>query len=160
MIFQMETLLYEVSAIFLIPALLAIVASLAYALLTFGRFLVECGQRYSGRKTSGLTQYYQITKAHSDDLELWIMKRLEPLRLVARVAPLLGLVATLIPMGPALLALTAGEAADVATNLVVAFSGVTLALIAASLAFFILNIRRRWLLEELREIETGRELLT
>ncbi len=37
--------------------------------------------------------------------------------------------------------------------MVVAFSGVTLALIAASLSFWILNIRRRWLFEELRVIE-------
>jgi biopolymer transport protein ExbB/TolQ len=53
------------------------------------------------------------------------------------------------------MALTSGETAEMASNLVIAFSGVTLALIAASIAFFILNIRRRWLLEELRLIEAG-----
>jgi len=157
MIFDFETILYEVSAVFLVPALTAILVSLVYSLLTLGRFLVELAQRYSGRKQGALTQYYRKTGADSDDLELWIMKRLEPLRLVSRVAPLLGLVATLIPMGPALMALTSGESAEMASNLVVAFSGVTLALIAASLAFFVLNIRRRWLLEELRVIETGAE---
>ena len=160
MISNLETVLYEVSAVFLLPALVAILASLAFSLLTLGRFLVELAQRYSGRKQGALTQYYRETKAHSDDLELWIMKRLEPLRLVSRVAPLLGLVATLIPMGPALMALTSGEAAEMASNLVVAFSGVTLALIAASLAFFVLNVRRRWLLEELRVIEAGVEALS
>lgn len=157
MISNFETILYEVSAVFLVPALTAILVSLAYSLLMLGRFLVELVQRHSGRKQGALTQYYRMTEVHSDDLELWIMKRLEPLRLVSRVAPLLGLVATLIPMGPALMALTSGDSADMASNLVVAFSGVTLALIAASLAFFILNIRRRWLLEELRLIETRRE---
>nr|WP_321442052.1 MotA/TolQ/ExbB proton channel family protein [uncultured Hyphomonas sp.] len=160
MIFDFETILYEVSAVFLLPALTAILVSLAYSLLTLGRFLMELVQRYSGRKQGALTQYYRKTGADSDDLELWIMKRLEPLRLVSRVAPLLGLVATLIPMGPALMALTSGESAEMASNLVVAFSGVTLALIAASLAFFVLNIRRRWLLEELRVIETGAEVVS
>jgi biopolymer transport protein ExbB/TolQ len=160
MIFDFETILYEVSAVFLLPALTAILVSLAYSLLTLGRFLMELAQRYSGRKQGALTQYYRKTGADSDDLELWIMKRLEPLRLVSRVAPLLGLVATLIPMGPALMALTSGESAEMASNLVVAFSGVTLALIAASLAFFVLNIRRRWLLEELRVIETGAEVVS
>jgi biopolymer transport protein ExbB/TolQ len=160
MIFDFETILYEVSAVFLVPALVAILVSLAYSLLTLGSFLMELAQRYSGRKQGALTQYYRKTSADSDDLELWIMKRLEPLRLVSRVAPLLGLVATLIPMGPALMALTSGESAEMASNLVVAFSGVTLALIAASLAFFVLNIRRRWLLEELRVIETGAEAVS
>ena len=160
MIFDFETILYEVSAVFLVPALTAILVSLAYSLLTLGRFLMELALRYSGRKQGALTQYYRKTGADSDDLELWIMRRLEPLRLVSRVAPLLGLVATLIPMGPALMALTSGESAEMASNLVVAFSGVTLALIAASLAFFVLNIRRRWLLEELRVIETGAEVVS
>lgn len=160
MIFDFETILYEVSAVFLVPALVAILVSLVYSLLTLGSFLMELAQRYSGRKRGALTQYYRKTSADSDDLELWIMRRLEPLRLVSRVAPLLGLVATLIPMGPALMALTSGESAEMASNLVVAFSGVTLALIAASLAFFVLNIRRRWLLEELRVIETGAEAVS
>nr|WP_321362288.1 MotA/TolQ/ExbB proton channel family protein [uncultured Hyphomonas sp.] len=160
MIFDFETILYEVSAVFLVPSLIAILVSLVYSLLTLGRFLMELAQRYSGRKQGALTQYYRETRADSDDLELWIMRRLEPLRLVSRVAPLLGLVATLIPMGPALMALTSGESAEMASNLVVAFSGVTLALISASLAFFVLNIRRRWLLEELRVIETGAEAVS
>ncbi len=93
----------------------------------------------------------------SDDLELTIMRRLEWLRIVSRTAPMLGLVATMIPMGPALLALSRGEAASVGENLVVAFSAVILALVAASITFFILTIRRRWLLEELRGIERARE---
>lgn len=41
--------------------------------------------------------------------------------------------------------------------MVVAFSGVTLALIAASLSFVVLNVRRRWLLEELRLVEREAE---
>ena len=84
MIFDFETILYEVSAVFLVPALVAILVSLAYSLLTLGRFLMELAQRYSGRKQGALTQYYRKTSADSDDLELWIMKRLEPLRLVSR----------------------------------------------------------------------------
>ena len=89
----------------------------------------------------------------SDDLELWILKRLEWLRITSRTAPMLGLVATMIPMGPALLALTRSDAQSVGENLVVAFSAVILALVAASLCFLVLTVRRRWLLEELRAIE-------
>jgi len=59
----------------------------------------------------------------------------------------------MIPMGPALLALTEGDAKGVGQNLVVAFSAVILALVAASISFWILTVRRRWLLQALRQIE-------
>jgi biopolymer transport protein ExbB/TolQ len=85
------------------------------------------------------------------------MKRLEWLRIVSRTAPMLGLVATMIPMGPALLGLSRGDAKSVGENLAVAFSAVILALVAASITFFVLTIRRRWLLEELRTVERARE---
>lgn len=68
---------------------------------------------------------------------------------------MLGLVATMLPMGPALLALTRDDAKTMGENLVVAFSAVVLALISASIAFLILTIRRRWLLQDLRAIERG-----
>src|SRR5690606_36634187 len=89
----------------------------------------------------------------AEDLELWIMRRLEGMRVVSRTASLLGLIATMIPMGPALLALGRGDAAGVGESLVTAFSAVILALIAASITFFVLTVRRRWLLQDLRDLE-------
>ena len=141
--------LFEVSRFFLVPVLALIAASLAYALVVLGMFLVEVVQRRRG----GYRPVLGDAAAHSDDLELSIMKRLEWLRIVSRTAPMLGLVATMIPMGPALQALSRGDAASVGENLVVAFSAVILALVSASITFFILTIRRRWLLEELRLLE-------
>ena len=153
MYLSFETVLYHISSIFLLPALAFIMAALVYALFALGGALIEGAMRRHGRRKSALLAYYRETSADSDDLELWILRRLELLRLSARVTPMLGLVATLIPMGPALLALTQNEAAEMAQNMVVAFAGVTLALVAASIAFLVLNVRRRWLLEDLREIE-------
>lgn len=153
MIFSFETVLYQISSVFLIPALFVIILALAYALFALGGLLIEIYLRHRGQCRSELYSYYKDTNVASDDLELWIMRKLEPLRLTARVSPLLGLVATLIPMGPALLAVTENDAVTMGQNMVVAFAGVTLALIAASIAFMVLNIRRRWLLEEMREIE-------
>ena len=49
------------------------------------------------------------------------------------------------------------ERLAVGENLVVAFSAVILALVAASITFFILTVRRRWLLQELRAVERARE---
>ena len=148
-----ESLLYQVSSVFLIPALLMICAALIYSLMATGGLLMDYVMRRRGKTTSRLSEYASAADIHSDDLELWIMKRLELLRLTSRITPLLGLVATLIPMGPALLALSENNTAAVGENMVVAFAGVTLALIAASLSFSVLNIQRRWLFEELRLIE-------
>ncbi|WGM45896.1 hypothetical protein KOAAANKH_00761 [Brevundimonas sp. NIBR10] len=149
-----EVGLYQVASLFLIPALILIVAALAFSLFALGAFAVEAMQR---RRPDWRAPLSRRPETASDDLELVIMKDLEGLRIVSRSAPMLGLVATMIPMGPALLALGRGDASGVGQNMVVAFSGVTLALIAASIAHYVLTVRRRWLLGDLRAIERTRE---
>jgi biopolymer transport protein ExbB/TolQ len=62
-------------------------------------------------------------------------------------------VATMIPMGPALKALGDGQLADVSRSLMVAFSAVILALIAAALTYWVVNVRRRWYAADLLAIE-------
>ncbi|QYF86962.1 MotA/TolQ/ExbB proton channel family protein [Brevundimonas sp. PAMC22021] len=153
----LEAGLYQVASLFLIPALILILAALAFALFSLGAFVVEAAQRQRKGWRSPLAVHQQRTNAPSDDLELWILKKLEGLRIVSRSAPMLGLVATMIPMGPALLSLGRGDASGVGENMVVAFSGVTLALIAASIAHYLLTVRRRWLLQDLRAIERAQE---
>ncbi len=152
-----ESSLYEVARLFLLPVLVLIVLSLAYAFVVLGMFLAEAWQRWRGTYLSRLMKYHAETRAQSDDLELWILHRLEWLRIVSRASPMLGLVATMIPMGPALLALSNNEAKGIGENLVVAFSAVILALVSASITYFVLTVRRRWLLEELRAFERKRE---
>lgn len=151
----LEATLYDLSRLFLVPVMMLILASLAYAILALGGFAAEWVQRMRGRRGGRLTVHRQRTGCAIDDLELVVLRRLEWLRIVSRAAPMLGLVATMIPMGPALLALGTNNSQAVGENLVVAFSSVILALLAASITFFVYTIRRRWLLEELRAIETG-----
>ncbi|MGC4249988.1 MAG: MotA/TolQ/ExbB proton channel family protein [Sphingobium sp.] len=154
----LEATLYDASRLFLVPVILLILAALAFALVSLGRFALEAGARRAGRPGRPLAAHRRRTGCATDDLELLIMRRLEWLRIVSRSAPMLGLVATMIPMGPALLALGSNDGAAVGKNLVVAFSSVILALVAASISFFVYTIRRRWLLEELRTIELGAEM--
>ena len=153
----LESTLYALSRLFLAPVLLLILLSLAYAFLSFGAFAWEGLQRRRGRYRPALLDWHARHGGGSDDLELRILKRLEGLRIVSRTAPMLGLVATMIPMGPALLALTRNDAQGVGENMVVAFSSVILALVAASLTYLVLTVRRRWLLQELRQFERLRE---
>jgi hypothetical protein len=155
---EFESTLYALTRLFMTPVLLLIVAALVYAFVSLGAFAVEAWQRRRGVYRSLLGDFRRDGLG-SDDLELWIMKRLEWLRITSRSAPMLGLVATMIPMGPALLALTRSDAQGVGDNLVVAFSAVILALVSASITFFVLTIRRRWLLQELRDIERAQEIV-
>lgn len=153
-----ELSLYEITKYFLTPVLLLIIAMFIYAFFTLGQFLMELGQRLwaNSRQQSYPSRLdnhrRQLKKCGIEDLELYILKQLEPLRIISRAAPMLGLVATMIPMGPALLSLTEGNSRNVSENLVVAFSAVITALLAASITFVILTVRRRWLLSELRAV--------
>lgn len=144
-----ENILYEVTKIFLAPVLIALSCMFLFALYTLGTFLVDIF-----RPRARVARFEEWTRDHPkaslDDAELQILKQLEPLRLISRTAPMLGLVATMIPMGPALVAVTAGNSKGVSDNLVVAFSAVIIALLSAAITFTVLTVRRRWLLMQLQ----------
>jgi len=153
----LEQGLYDLARVFLVPVLILILIALAYAFIALGAFAMEAWQRRRGTYRSRLAAHQAASGARGDDLEIWILRRLEWLRIVSRSTPMLGLVATMIPMGPALLALSNNDAKAIGQNLIVAFSAVILALVSASITFTVLTVRRRWLLEELRAIERAKE---
>ena len=64
-----------------------------------------------------------------------------------------GLIATLVPMGPALVALTDNDLSRMAELLRNAFAAVVIALAAASIAFWVASVRKRWCAEELVAVE-------
>lgn len=148
----LESLLYQLAQLFLAPVLLIILGLFLFAFYSLGAFAMEAWQRRQ-RQPSALRRHWEATGCALEDLELWILHRLEALRLATRTAPLLGLVATMIPMGPALMSLGEGQANAVGENLVIAFAAVIIALIAAALSFWILTVRRRWMLADLRALE-------
>lgn len=92
--------------------------------------------------------------SHIDD-EPYVEKRLAELENAAKtkcdraerfvkIGPALGLMGTLIPLGPALLGLAQGDLETLATNLVVAFSTTVVGLTIAILGSFVLGARKRW----------------
>ncbi len=146
-----ETFLYEISKFFLTPVLLLLCAMFAYALFCLGMLLFDLALRGTrGRVRAPLSGWLRrYPQATVEALELQVLKRLEMQRIVSRTAPMLGLVATMIPMGPALIAVSSGDAQGMAQNLVVAFAAVIVALLSAAMTFVVHSVRRRWLLEEL-----------
>jgi len=81
-------------------------------------------------------------------------KRLEKTDIIAKVSPAVGLMGTLIPLGPGLTALGAGNIQELANHLTTAFDAAILGMGAAAIAFTISKIRRRWYEEELSNLET------
>ena len=153
---MLETLMYQTGQVFLIPTLLAIALLFVYSFYALGAFAVQWWQRRQTEMGFARTGGFPLvawarhrTELSEDDLDVIAHKLLEVPRVATRVAPMLGLVATMIPMCPALKGLSDGNLAQVSENLTVAFSAVILALIAAAITYWIVSVKRRWLAEEL-----------
>ena len=86
------------------------------------------------------------------DYEEKAAKRTEITRILVRVGPMLGLMGTLIPMGPALLALSQGDVVTLANNLIIAFGTTVLGLLIGGVAYMMTEVRNRWYDRDLRDI--------
>jgi len=153
---SIESLMYEVSSVFLLPVLFLILALFFYSIFQIGVFATQVfvRRKNSTSKAKGYTVFDYAVKnniTNSDDLEVFAFSKLEATTIVTRVAPMLGLVATMIPMGPALKALSSGNIQGVSDNLIVAFSAVILSLLTASITYWITTVRKRWYAKEIRE---------
>ena len=80
-----------------------------------------------------------------------VRRSLAASRLLTKVGPSLGLLGTLIPMGTALAALTAGNLEAMAGQMVVAFTTTIVGLSAGTVAFVIQLVRHNWVNETIRE---------
>lgn len=64
--------------------------------------------------------------------------------LVARLGPMFGLLGTLIPLGPGIIALGRGDTFTLSQSLLTAFDTTIAGLIAAAVAFVVSAVRRKW----------------
>ncbi len=79
--------------------------------------------------------------------------------LVARLGPMLGLMATLIPLGPGMIAMGQGDTKTLADSLLTAFDATVSGLAAAGVAFAISRLRKRWYEDYLSSLEALMESL-
>ncbi len=93
------------------------------------------------------------------DIETDMEKRLEKSRFVTRAGPMLGLMGTLIPMGPALLALAGGDIKTLANNLIIAFGTTVVGLAAGLVGYTITIVRSRWYEQDMSDMEYLAEIL-
>ena len=72
------------------------------------------------------------------------METLKKTDIITRIGPTLGLMGTLIPMGPGLAALGAGDINTLANSLTVAFNTTIVGIGSGALCYFIGKIRSSW----------------
>lgn len=80
-------------------------------------------------------------------------KNLDKLRLMTRVGPTLGLMGTIIPMGPALSALSQGDLEKLSSNIIIAFTTTVVGLAIGTAAYFLSMIKNRWIYEDIKNLE-------
>ncbi|MDI9609696.1 MAG: MotA/TolQ/ExbB proton channel family protein [Archaeoglobales archaeon] len=174
--------MYTISTSLLYPVILTLILLVIYSLMELGAFVVESAKRLrnfeSLRKvaeledlkgienfivTRLLRQFLQDLKKLNprkedvekllEEYELKVAKELEIPRILARIGPMLGLMGTLIPLGPAMIALSQGNIHELATNLITAFATTVLGLIVGGIGYTVFTVRKRWYLEDLSDME-------
>ena len=64
--------------------------------------------------------------------------------IIAKVAPMMGLVCTLVPLGPGIVGMGNGDLTTLSSSLGVAFDGTVAGLVAAMVAMIVSHVRNRW----------------
>ena len=97
-------------------------------------------------------------KALAGDLiseeETRLIKNCNKTDILVKVGPSLGLLGTLIPLGPGLAALGSGDIATLAQSLTIAFDTTVTGLSVGALAYLISKFRKQWYEEDLITVET------
>lgn len=103
-------------------------------------------------------QLYKNNELHDGGLEHLVLEAeenlrhsLNPSRMLVKVAPSLGLLGTLIPMGVSLASMAAGDLEAMAGQMVVAFTTTIIGLACGTGAYVINLVRQSWVNEDIRE---------
>jgi biopolymer transport protein ExbB/TolQ len=94
------------------------------------------------------------------ETSLKLLKSMDRMRILVRVAPSRGLIGTLIPMGTGLAALGQGDMTQLSTDLVIAFTTTVTGLAIGTAAFSFYTVRRRWIEEDIKNMELATEIAT
>lgn len=93
------------------------------------------------------------------NFEIAADKDLATSKTLTKLGPILGLMGTLIPMGPALVGLSTGDIASMAYNMQVAFATTVIGLFAGAIGFLTQQVKQRWYLQDMTNLEFLAELI-
>ena len=150
-------LIYTLTTALLVPVVAALLLLLAASLYQLGALV---GAWSSRRKSDARDRWRvdpsRLERPDGDPLpriELDMTRELSRLRWIVRVAPMLGLMGTLIPMGPALAEFSDGDLRAATTHVVIAFGTTVLGLAAAAVNYTAWQVRKLWYARDLLELE-------
>lgn len=124
-------LMHQITGLLLEPVVWALLFMLVLTLFEVG---IAFGERFGGIK--GIREQSRLMAAGR--------RRIERADFITRLAPMLGLMGTLIPLGPGLAALGEGELRILTTAITVAFDTTVIGLLAGMVGFVLGRLRRRW----------------
>ena len=113
----------------------------------------EILKKIAANKDIGEKSREVLARKLIEEEEMKAAKSIEKTDIIAKIGPAIGLMGTLIPMGPGLAALGAGDITTLAQNLMVAFDAAIIGLGAAAVAFTISRVRRRWYEDQLSTLD-------
>jgi len=80
-------------------------------------------------------------------------RELAQCRTLVKLGPMMGLMGTLIPMGPALVGLASGDITSMAYNMQVAFATTVVGVFVAAIGVVTLQVKQRWYAREQNDLE-------
>jgi biopolymer transport protein ExbB/TolQ len=140
--FSLE-LMHQLTGLLLTPVVWALLFFVGLAVYETG---IAIGERFWG-----IARLSRQADSHS--LMALGKRRIERADFITRLAPMLGLMGTLIPLGPGLAALGEGQLKILTTAMTVAFDTTVIGLLAGMIGFVIGRMRRRWYDAALTELE-------
>ncbi|MFV0541389.1 MAG: MotA/TolQ/ExbB proton channel family protein [Aestuariibaculum sp.] len=100
-----------------------------------------------------------ITEKVLADFDIASEKELSSSKSLSKLGPMVGLMGTLIPMGPALVGLAQGDIASMAQNMQVAFSTTVVGLLAGAIGYVTQLVKQRWFVADANNLEYIANLL-
>jgi len=176
----LQNYLYQISGTLLVPTLVMLLGMAAWVVLLIGGMLREGLRRTAVRRClrqarqdrgqamrhlsdcpHGLpARFIALDAAHPgerekalEDLENSVAAGLSKLTWITRIAPMLGLMGTLIPLGPALTGLASGDMKMLSGNLVVAFTATVIGVLIGCAAYTMNTVRRNWYDRDMSDLE-------
>jgi len=109
-----------------------------------------------------ITRHKDLTASMRESLAVRLLseeqarydRRVKVTDFIAKIGPMLGLLGTLIPLGPGIIALGQGDTNTLSNSLLTAFDTTVAGLTAAAIALFISLIRKTWYGNYMSVLET------
>ena len=131
--------------------------------------VMELAEKLPEKSSSLVISYIrQVLQAHESpaqiqrllaNFEIAADKDLAISKTLTKLGPILGLMGTLIPMGPALAGLASGDIASMAYNMQIAFATTVVGLVAGAVGFLTQQVKQRWYLQDMTNLECLVEVL-